>query len=138
MEELLQPDRPRATGEVPIPEQCGIDTLSANVRPNNKPQQKSLTKTSGVGSRKLDMSGIPSEHQTDVHRGIVKAMTSGKLRFAPQLVVNAMAENYRSTSSKPQNAMALTLFLAEHLNDSTPSKSPRSRTQSKNRRDGDF
>ncbi|MFV7436611.1 hypothetical protein ACLPJF_12995 [Pseudomonas vlassakiae] len=116
VEELLQPDRPRATGEVPIPQQCGIDTLSTNVRPNNKPQQKSLTETSGVGSRKLDMSGIPSEHQTDVHRGIVKAMTSGKLRFAPQVVVNAMAENYRSASSKPQNAMALTLYLAEHLN----------------------
>lgn len=138
VEDLLQSDRPRLPKEVSIPQQCGIDTLSTNVRPNNKPQQKTLTETSGVSSRKLDMSGIPSEHQTDVHRGIVKAMTSCKLRFAPQLVVNAMAENYRSTSRKPQNAMALTLFLAEHLNDSTPSKSPRSRTQSKDGRDGDF
>ncbi|SCZ35467.1 hypothetical protein SAMN05216279_105250 [Pseudomonas oryzihabitans] len=115
IEDSLQPDRHRALAEVSIPQQCGIDTISTNVRPNNKPQQKTLTETSSVSSHKLDMSGIPSEHQTDVHRGIVKALTSGKLRFAPQVIVNAMAQNYRSASSKPQNAMALTLYLAEHL-----------------------
>ncbi|MBB2896672.1 hypothetical protein [Pseudomonas sp. AS2.8] len=116
VEDLLQSDRIRAPEEVSIPQQCGIDTLSTNARPNNKPQPKTLTETSSVSSRELDMSGIPSEYQTDVHRGIVKAMTSGKLSFAPQLVVDAIAANYRSASRKPQNAMALTLYLAEHLN----------------------
>lgn len=66
------------------------------------------------------MSGISAEHQTDVHRAIVKAMSSGKLRFGPQLVVNAMAESYQSASDKPQNAMALTLYLAENLSGSVP------------------
>ncbi|WP_321849879.1 hypothetical protein [Pseudomonas paraveronii] len=118
--EALRPPSDPGLEEISIPHGCGIDTVSEQVRHNTKPQPKPLTETqtSYLASNKLDMSGIPAEHQTDVHRAIVKAMTSGKLRFGPQLVVNAMAESYRSASGKPQNAMALTLYLAENLSGS--------------------
>jgi len=120
--EALRPPSDPGVEEISIPHGCGIDTVSDDVRHNTKPQPKPLTETqtSHLASNELDMSGIPAEHQTDVHRAIVKAMTSGKLRFGPQLVVNAMAESYRSASGKPQNAMALTLYLAENLSGSIP------------------
>ncbi|MEW5508298.1 hypothetical protein [Pseudomonas antarctica] len=118
--EALRPPSDPGLEQISIPHGCGIDTVSDQVRHNTKPQPLTETQTSYFASNKLDMSGIPAEHQTDVHRAIVKAMTSGKLRFGPQLVVNAMAESYRSASGKPQNAMALTLYLAENLSGSVP------------------
>jgi len=120
--EALRPPSDPGLEQISIPHGCGIDTVSDQVRHNTKPQPQPLTETqtSYFASNKLNMSGIPAEHRTDVHRAIVKAMTSGKLRFGPQLVVNAMAESYRSASGKPQNAMALTLYLAENLSGSVP------------------
>lgn len=115
--EALRPRSDPGLEEVSIPHGCGIDTVSDQVRHNTKLQPKlsTETQTSHLASNALDMSGIPPEHRTDVHRGIVKAMTSGKLQIGPQLVVNAMAESYRSSSGRPHNAMALTLYLAENL-----------------------
>ncbi|MCF5656847.1 hypothetical protein [Pseudomonas poae] len=118
IDESLRPRSKRYVEEDSILHGCHIDTVSASVIPNTKPQPKLSTKTptSLPTSYELDMSGIPPEHRTDVHRALVKAKVSGKLRHRPQLVVNAMAENYRSASGKPHSAMALTLYLAENLN----------------------
>lgn len=119
LDESLRPRSNRCVEEVA--HGCRIDTVSNKVLPNTKqqPKQSTETPTSQPTSRELDMSGIPPEHRTDVHRAIVKATVSGKLRYRPQLIVNAMAENYRSVSGKPHNAMALTLYLAENLNGGT-------------------
>lgn len=118
--DALLPRSNSAVGDVSIPQACGIDTVSDQVRHNSKPQTQpkasAETKTSNRSSYELDMSGIPTEHRTDVHRALVKAKTIGKLRNGAQLVVNAMAERYQSALGKPQDAMALTMYLAEHLN----------------------
>ena len=116
--EALRPRSAPGLEEIPIPHGCGIDTVSDQGRLNTKPQPKLLneTQTSHLASNKLDMSGIPTEYRTDVHRALVKAKTTGKLRNGAQLVVSAMAERFRSASGKPQDAMALTMYLAEHLN----------------------
>lgn len=116
--DALLPRSNSAVGDVSIPEACGIDTVSDTGRHNTKPQPKpsTETKTTTRSSYELDMSGIPTEYQTDVHRALVKAKTTGKLRNGAQVVVSAMAERYRSASAKPQDAMALTMYLAEHLN----------------------
>jgi hypothetical protein len=119
LDESLRPRSNRCVDEVS--HGCRIDTVSNKAMPNTKqqPKQSTETPTSPLTSRELDMSGIPPEHRTDVHRALVKAKVSGKLRHKAQLVVNAMAENYRSASGKPHNAMALTLYLAENLNGGT-------------------
>lgn len=118
IDESVRPRSNRSVEEVSVSHGCRIDTVSDKVLPNTKPQPKQSTETptSLLTSHELDMSGIPPEHRTDVHRAIVKATVSGKLRYRPQLIVNAMAENYRSASGRPHNAMALTLYLAENLN----------------------
>lgn len=122
--DALLPRSNPAVEDVSVPKACGIDTVSDQGQHNSKPQPQPQpqpqpspeTKTTNLSSSEVDMSGIPTEHRTDVHRGIVKARTTGKLRNGVQIVVNAMAEKYRSESGKPQNAMALTMYLAEHLN----------------------
>jgi hypothetical protein len=116
--EALRPRSDLGLEEIPIPHGCGIDTVSDQIRLNTKPQPKLLTETQTphLASNELDLSGIPTEYRTDVCKGIVKAKATGKLRNGAQLVVSAMAERFRSASGKPQDAMALTMYLAEHLN----------------------
>lgn len=109
---------------VSIPYPYPADTPSTNGGGNNNPRgnSKKTPTPERVDAVPVDISVIPELHRTEVSAALSACLADGTAVAEPQAILDAVARQFRSTSSPPRSAGALTRHLARHL---APEESPK-------------
>lgn len=109
---------------VSIPYLQTVDTSSADGSGNNNSNGNSKkTATLGrIAAGSVDISAVPVAHRSEVKAALSACLADGTAVAEPQAILDAVARQFRSTSSPPRSAGALTRHLARHL---APEESPK-------------
>lgn len=100
-----------------IPSRYGIDNSSNSCPPNSTPNPNFILATTQetLSPCPVDNSGIPEAHRAEVSAALARSQQAGLARAQPQVVIDALAHKFKSTTHPPREPAALAYFLSQHL-----------------------